>query len=92
MRNGYKVYDSDTHVNPVAEVLERYVDSAFRARLPELEPYKVPAGQPADGEPQKHVYRVGTKLYKRILGKAGPDDQFTGRSTAWGAPNNPGQG
>ena len=89
MRSGYKVYDSDTHVNPVAEVLERYVDPSFRSRLPELEPYKVPAGQPVDGEPQKHVYRVGTKLYKRILGKAGPDDEFTGRSTTWGGSKQP---
>ena len=26
MKNGFRVYDSDTHVNPAAEVLERYVD------------------------------------------------------------------
>ena len=26
MKNGFRVYDSDTHVNPAAEVLERYVE------------------------------------------------------------------
>ena len=44
MRNGFRVYDSDTHVNPAAEVLDRYVDPGFRARLPELEPYRLPVG------------------------------------------------
>ena len=33
MRNGFRVYDSDTHVNPAAEVLEKYVDPGFRKRL-----------------------------------------------------------
>jgi predicted TIM-barrel fold metal-dependent hydrolase len=83
MRDGYRVYDTDTHVNPVAEVLERYVDPGFRPRLPELEPYKVPAGQSEDGGQQLHQYRVNTKLYQRILGTAGPDESFTGRGTTW---------
>ena len=33
MRNGFHVYDTDTHVMPIAEVLERYVDPDFRSRL-----------------------------------------------------------
>ena len=33
MKNGFRVYDSDTHVLPAAEVLERYVDPDFRPRL-----------------------------------------------------------
>jgi hypothetical protein len=33
MRDGLRVYDADTHVNPAAEVLERYVDPSFRPRL-----------------------------------------------------------
>jgi len=39
MKDGYKVIDMDTHVNPSMEVLEKYVDPGFRARLPELKPY-----------------------------------------------------
>jgi hypothetical protein len=42
MRNGFKVYDADTHVMPLAEVLEQYVDPSFRPRLPELAAYRVP--------------------------------------------------
>ena len=43
MKNGFRVYNSDTHVNPAAEVLERYVDPGFRPRLAELEPYRLPS-------------------------------------------------
>ena len=32
MRQGFRVYDADTHVNPCAEVLDRYVDPDFRPR------------------------------------------------------------
>ena len=31
MNNGYRVVDADTHVDPAAEVPERYVDPDFRA-------------------------------------------------------------
>ena len=41
MKNGYRVYDTDTHIDPGADVLERYVDPGFRARLADLAPYKV---------------------------------------------------
>lgn len=89
MRDGYKVFDSDTHVNPVAEVLERYVDPSFRPRLPELDQYKIPRGPAVDGQPQQHIYRVRTKLYRRILGQAGPDADFTGRGTNWMGTKDP---
>ena len=39
MRDGYKVIDMDTHVNPSIEVLEKYVEPGFRPRLAELKPY-----------------------------------------------------
>ena len=83
MRNGFKVYDSDTHVNPAAEVLERYVDPGFRPRLPELAPYRFPVRGTPGGTDQLHVYRVGTKSYRRILGEAEPHPSFTGRGTNW---------
>ena len=83
MRNGFRAYDSDTHVNPAAEVLDRYVDPGFRARLPELEPYRLPSGQAVEGESPMHQYRVGTKYYRRVLGEKAPADTFTGRETRW---------
>ena len=33
MKGGFKVFDTDTHVMPAAEVIERYVDADFRPRL-----------------------------------------------------------
>ena len=42
MRDGFKIYDSDTHPSPMAETLEPYFDAAMRKRLPEWESCKVP--------------------------------------------------
>ena len=58
MRNGYKVYDVDTHVMPIAEVLERYVDPSFRPRLVELAPYRVPAGPMADARGATNIVSI----------------------------------
>src|SRR6516162_6713473 len=84
MKNGFRVYDSDTHVNPAAEVLERYVDPGFRPRLAELEAYRLPVGQGAvAGVEGLHNYRVGTKYYRRVLGESAPRESFTGRERRW---------
>ena len=40
MRQGFRVIDSDTHVNPSLDVLLRHADAELRARLGELEPYR----------------------------------------------------
>src|SRR5580704_12672632 len=77
MRNGFRVYDADTHVSPSAEILERYVDPAFRARLPELAAYRHAA------EDGAHSYSFGRKFYRRVLGEAAPCDTFTGRESRW---------
>ena len=82
MRGGLRAWDSDTHVNPAAEVLDRYVDPGLRPRLVELAPYRVVSTQ-IGGTPGTHQYRVDTKLYRRILGEAGPHATFTGRGTTW---------
>jgi hypothetical protein len=42
MRDGFKIYDSDTHLSPMAKTLELYFDAAMRKRLPEWESCKVP--------------------------------------------------
>ena len=39
MKNGYKVIDIDTHVNPSYDTLVKYVEPSFRPRLEELKPY-----------------------------------------------------
>jgi uncharacterized protein len=89
MRDGLRVYDADTHVNPAAEVLERYVDPSFRPRLADLAPYRAPMGRPAEGERQLHGYRIATKFYRRVLGEAGPHPTFTGRGGTWRGTQRP---
>ena len=42
MRNGYKVYDSDTHIRPGADTLEKYLSARVRELVPDLESRKVP--------------------------------------------------
>jgi predicted TIM-barrel fold metal-dependent hydrolase len=83
MRNGFQVYDTDTHVMPAAEVLQHYVDPDFRSRLPELDIYLAPLGETAaDGTPRRR-YRIHTKTYRRILGQGGPHESFTGSQGSW---------
>ncbi len=41
MKDGFRVYDTDTHIDPGADVLEKYVDPGFRPRLDDLAPYRV---------------------------------------------------
>jgi predicted TIM-barrel fold metal-dependent hydrolase len=83
MKNGFRVYDSDTHINPAAEVLDKYVDPEFRPRLPELAPYRAPIGRGVDGPTEYHNYRTGMKFYRRILGEAAPRENFSGRDSKW---------
>src|ERR1041385_3913457 len=84
MKDGLRVFDADTHVEPTAEVLDSYVDPAFRSRLPELAAFRQPGRDGAPGgEPGRHVYRYGQIQYKRILGEAAPRDTHSGRDTHW---------
>jgi uncharacterized protein len=75
MKNGFKIWDADTHIHPTIEVVEPYYDPDIRARLPELERYKVPvrAGDGARNPRQvagRHHYSIGRVAYRRILGQA----------------------
>jgi predicted TIM-barrel fold metal-dependent hydrolase len=74
MRNGLRVYDADTHVNPAAEILERYVDPSFRPRLLELAPYRVPTGTTT--APLKHRpsdYLINERFFCSIERHEGED-------------------
>jgi uncharacterized protein len=85
MMRDSKVYDSDTHVFPAAEILERYADRSFRERLPEISQFRVQSRKPADGATPTHVYRFHDKVYRRVLGQAEPHATFTGsaREATW---------
>src|SRR6266513_4177598 len=84
MKKGLRIFDADTHVEPTAEVLDKYVDPSFRTRLAELAQYRQPVrpGAPG-GAPGRHVYRYGQISYKRILGEAAPRETHSGRDTQW---------
>src|SRR4030095_7615414 len=49
MRNSYKVYDSDTHIRPGADTLEKYLSARVRELVPDLESRKVPHRRHATG-------------------------------------------
>src|SRR5262245_39121008 len=83
MKDGFRVYDSDTHVMPGAEVIERYVDPAFRSRLAEIAHYRDAVRQSAEHSGDAHTYRVAQQYYRRILGEAEPRPGHTGRESNW---------
>ena len=82
MKNGFKIWDTDTHVHPTIEVLEPYYDSSLRSRLPDLERYKKPNRQDGGASgvaPGRHKYEFGTTLaYRRFLGEAAPREMRPG--------------
>lgn len=93
MKDGLRVFDADTHVEPTAEVLDKYVDPGFRPRLVDLTPYRQPvrADNPG-GAPGRHVYRYGQIAFRRILGEAAPRETHSGRDTHWMGSKKPRQG
>jgi uncharacterized protein len=77
MRNGFRVWDTDTHIHPSVETLERYFDSGMRARIGELNKFKVAGPDDPQYVPRwasgRHVYRFpGQVAFKRVLGQAEP--------------------
>ena len=78
MKDGYKIIDMDTHVNPSMEVLEKYVDASFRPRLAELKPYYSVQQRPRpDGTVQTSMgLSVAPIPYNRFPGEA-PREEHT---------------
>ena len=78
MKDGYKVLDMDTHVNPSLEVLAKYVDPRFRPRLEELKPYhRVRQLRRPDGTVQTATgLTVAPIPYDRFPGEA-PREEHT---------------
>ena len=70
MKEGFRVYDTDTHIDPGADVLEKYVDPSFRPRLDDLAPYRrAIKSRSVDGS-IRHTYSFAHKAYERTLGEA----------------------
>src|SRR5205823_3821344 len=71
-RDGYLIFDSDTHVGPDALILEPYLNAADKERLAKWEPYR------ATGRSGRVTYSKGERHYRRKLGTAMPDTQPAG--------------
>jgi hypothetical protein len=81
MKNGLRVYDADTHVEPSAEVIDNTsIRGSARASTSWRPIAPVRAGSPGNS-PGRHVYRYGQISYKRILGEAAPRKAHSGRDT-----------
>src|SRR5215204_1459599 len=66
-KNGFRIFDSDTHVGPSMDVLERYMDAADRAKLPQYEKFRS-----VNSRTGQVTYTVGVRKYERRLGTAEP--------------------
>src|SRR5688500_6907719 len=87
MKNGFRIFDTDTHIRPSLETLEQYYDANFRRRLPELEPYKRENRRDVEGMVVgRHSYVLGERVaYARFLGKAAAEPgEFRPRSKYMG--------
>ncbi len=87
MKNGYKVWDTDTHCRPAWETFEPHFDASLKARIPELQKYKRKITKGVEGlVPGHHGFALGARYpYPRFLGKAeGEPGLFRPESTYMG--------
>ena len=71
-KNGYKIFDSDTHVGPYMEVLDKYLSASERTRLAGWEQYKT------INKRGQQTYTRGQRVYRRRLGDAKADEAPAG--------------
>lgn len=67
-KNGFKIFDSDTHVGPYVDILYPYIERDTLDRLPKWESFK------HNHHKTGHVtYLMGQRRYRRRIGDAAPD-------------------
>jgi predicted TIM-barrel fold metal-dependent hydrolase len=71
-RDGYRIFDPDTHVGPDARILAGYLSEAEKDRLRGWEAYK---SRDRSGH---ETYTKGQRRYRRRLGTAEPDEAPSG--------------
>lgn len=67
-KNGYRIFDTDTHVGPYVDVRERYLTDGEKAKLPAWEPFKSASNR------GHAIYAKGQRHYRRRLGASEPQD------------------
>jgi len=65
-RDGFRIFDADTHVGPTMDVLEGYLSASERAALEPLSDKRV------TGRNGQVSYHVGERKYARRLGETSP--------------------
>jgi len=88
MRQGFRVIDSDTHVNPSLDVLLRYADQPLRDRLDDLQPYmrkaKVQKGRgDAEDQAESTILSIKQLRYQRVAGEKASAPSDTGGGTGF---------
>jgi hypothetical protein len=88
MRQGFRVIDSDTHVNPSLDVLLLYADQALRDRLDDLQPYmrkaKVQRGRgDAEDQAESTILSIKQLRYQRVAGEKASAPSDTGGGTGF---------
>ena len=68
-RDGYKIFDSDTHVGPDASILEGYLTEAEKSKLLPWKSYKA-----VNQRTGQVTYNRGARTYRRRLGVSEADD------------------
>jgi uncharacterized protein len=71
-RDGYRIFDSDTHVGPDARILSGYLSAAEKNRLAGWAEYE------SRDRYGRVTYSRGQRRYRRRLGKAEPDSASVG--------------
>src|ERR1041385_780662 len=66
-RDGYRIFDSDTHVGPDAAILEPYLSAADEERVAPCARHR------AAGRSGRVTYTKGERHYRRKLGAAAPE-------------------
>ena len=74
MRQGFRVIDTDTHVNPTLEVLLRYADQDLRDCLDELKPFmRTVKPRPGQGDAENQetatILSIKPLRYQRVAGE-----------------------
>ncbi len=76
-KDGYKIFDSDTHVGPLMNVLDPFMTDAERSKLAAWSEFKV-VNKKGD-----ITYNRGQRRYRRKLGTAQPDANPGGYMTGF---------
>jgi hypothetical protein len=71
-RDGFRIFDSDTHVGPDARILAGYLSQAEKDRLQDWDAYR------SESRSGQVTYTKGQRRYRRRLGMAEPDQTPSG--------------